>query len=294
MHPKTSKIHRPVLLRQTVQLLRPNEGESYLDLTAGYGGHASEIIAYTHHPSKTVLVDRDAAAIDALEQYQLEGSRLIHDDYESASVLLRAESRKFDMILADIGVSSLHLDRAERGFSFQRNGPLDMRMDQRRTLTAAVIVNTYEESEIAKILKEYGEEPRAKRIASMIVKERPFESTTQLADAIKHISPQRFSKLHPATKSFQALRIAVNDELGQLERSIPLWIDLLSSGGRLAIISFHSLEDRIVKKIFAAASGDRYDAICSLLTKNPVVADADEIVFNPRARSAKLRAVVKK
>ena len=172
-------------------------------------------------------------------------------------------------------------------------GPLDMRMDQRAELDAATIVNTYSQAELEEVLHRYGEEPRARTIAAAIVRSRPLTTTTELAAVIAGVMP-RGSKVHPATRSFQAIRIAVNDELGQLERSLPLWFQLLQPGGRLAVISFHSLEDRIVKRAFADVAGDRYDADYQLITKRPVVADDTETVFNPRARSAKLRVLQRK
>lgn len=293
MHQTKTKIHVPVLLDAVLALSTPQPGESYLDVTAGYGGHASAIIERTAAPDKAVLVDRDATAIAALRPLAEQGAALIHADFSAASETLAAEGKKFDIILADLGVSSLHLDNAERGFSFSNNGPLDMRMDQRGTLTAETIVNTYGAEELTQLLKRYGEEWRARSVVAAIVQGRPFHDTATLAAAIKRALPGKAGKTHPATKSFQALRIAVNDELGQLERALPWWLSMLNPGGRLLVISFHSLEDRIVKQAFADIAGDRYDAEFRLLTKKPAVADEHETVFNPRARSAKLRAVAK-
>jgi 16S rRNA (cytosine1402-N4)-methyltransferase len=168
-----------------------------------------------------------------------------------------------------------------------------MRMDQTQSLTAETMVNTYSVEELADILKRYGEEPKARHIASLIVEHRPFTTTHQLATVVAKAWPG-YSKVHPATRTFQALRIAVNDELELLRKSLPVWMDdLLAPGGRIAVISFHSLEDRLVKQAFADKAGDRYDAPLRLLTKKPVTGDDSEIVFNPRARSAKLRAAVK-
>jgi 16S rRNA (cytosine1402-N4)-methyltransferase len=167
-----------------------------------------------------------------------------------------------------------------------------MRMDQRQSLTAGYIVNKYSLAELTDVLMRYGEEPKAKLIAQLIVRHRPITTTTQLAQIVARAWPGH-SKVHPATRSFQAIRIAVNDELGQLEKSLPLWIDLLKPEGRLAVISFHSLEDRLVKRAFAELSGNLYDAKLKLLTKHPVTADKSDVVFNPRSRSAKLRVVAK-
>lgn len=288
-----STLHVPVLLEQVLTYLGPREGESYLDLTAGYGGHASAVLARTTAPKKAVLVDRDSHAIDELQANEaLKYCEIRHADFLSASQQLVAEGRQFDIILADLGVSSPHLNEGSRGFSFSRNGPLDMRMDQSQELTAAQVVNTWTEADIADMLAEYGEEPKARQIAKLIVSNRPFDTTEQLATVVAKAWPGH-SRVHPATRTFQALRIAVNDELGQLMQSMPLWQQLLAPGGRLGIISFHSLEDRVVKRYFAERAGDRYDAELRLVTKHPAVATPDEIVFNPRSRSAKLRVVAK-
>ena len=218
--------------------------------------------------------------------------RIIHQDYLSATELLAEEGMKFDMIMADLGVSSLHLSEADRGFSVRDSGRLDMRMDSTQELSAELLVNNWDEDRIFKVLRDYGEEPKARTIARKIVSGRPIRTTDQLAAIASSVWPGH-SRIHPATRTFQAIRIAVNNELGQLEKSLPLWLELLAPGGRLAVISFHSLEDRIVKHAFADITGDTYDAKFHLLTKKPIIAGNDEIVFNPRARSAKLRAVAK-
>ncbi len=286
--------HYPVLLAEVLHYLDPKEGDSYLDLTAGYGGHAAEVLDRTlQKPHNTTLVDRDQNAIAHLdEQFAGRGIQIIHKDFLSASRELLQQEKQFDLILADLGVSSPHLDNASRGFSIKTDGPLDMRMDETQQLTASGVVNNYEEAELIRILREYGEEPRAKKIAQLIVEHRPIATTHELAKIVAHAWPG-YSKVHPATRTFQAIRIAVNSELAQLEQSLPIWMELLAPGGRIAIISFHSLEDRIVKRFLASQSGNRYDAVLQLLTKQPVTGGADEIVFNPRARSAKLRAAVK-
>jgi 16S rRNA (cytosine1402-N4)-methyltransferase len=294
MHQDQSNTHHvPVLLAEVLQYLEPKAGDSYLDLTAGYGGHAEAILERTNNPGETVLVDRDSNAIKVLEEkFAGQGTQIIQKDFLSASRELVAGNRMFDVILADLGVSSPHLNIANRGFSIAAEGPLDMRMDQSQSLTAEEIVNHYSEAELAEILATYGEEPKARQIARLIVRHRPIKTTTELARVVARAWPGH-SKAHPATRTFQALRVAVNDELGLLEQSLPLWMELLKPGGRLAVISFHSLEDRIVKRVFAETSGDRFDAELRLLTKHPVTATEQELVFNPRARSAKLRAAVK-
>ena len=192
------------------------------------------------------------------------------------------ENRQFDLILADLGVSSPHLNEGNRGFSFQQDGPLDMRMDQRQELSADTIVNTFSKEEIDHILRTYGEEPKAFLIADAITQNRPIKSTGELAALIIAVYGG-YSRHHPATLTFQALRIAVNDELKLLRDSLPYWLKLLSPSGRIAIISFHSLEDRIVKQFLAEHSGNTYDSILKLLTKHPIRAAQEEIVHNPRA-----------
>ncbi len=285
--------HIPVLLKPVLAYLNPQEGESYLDLTAGYGGHAAAVLEHTKNPEAATLVDRDENAIRALTRLGEQGATLIHKDFLSATQRLVAEGMQFDLILADLGISSPHVDNAARGFAFSTDGPLDMRMDQSQVLTAEIVVNTYSVDELQQIIRTYGEEPRARKIAQAIAQARPLTTTQQLAETVRSVMPKG-SKTHPATRTFQALRIAVNDELELLKAALPLWVELLASGGRLGIISFHSLEDRIVKQTLAELAGDRYDAPLQLLTKRPATADEQELVFNPRARSAKLRAVVKK
>ncbi|MEK7471690.1 MAG: 16S rRNA (cytosine(1402)-N(4))-methyltransferase RsmH [Patescibacteria group bacterium] len=287
-------IHVPVLLSETLELLSPAPGESYLDLTAGYGGHASAVLKATKADSKIILVDRDQYAIDHLtSQVALKNARIIKDNFLNAVQILGQEGQLFDLVLADLGVSSPHLDIANRGFSFLNDGPLDMRMDQSDQLTAAEIVNSESEAYLARILLEYGEEGQYRRIAKSIVEHRPYKTTHELAKIIESSIGWRVKGHHPATQTFQALRIAVNGELDLLERMIPRALKLLAPGGRFAIITFHSLEDRVVKRAFADVCSNGYDAEYQLLVRKPVTATHSEIVNNPRARSAKLRALVK-
>lgn len=287
-----TKIHLPVMAQEVLEYLHPKRGESYLDVTAGYGGHAEAVLEVTLAPKKAVLVDRDQNAADYLSQ-KFSGCQIIRQDFLGVSKMLLQQGRQFDMILADLGLSSAHLDEAERGFSIAKRGPLDMRMDQSQNLDALEIVNHWSEEDLAKILKELGEEPKARQIAGRIIAKRPFETTDQLA-AIVAKAWKGKSKIHPATRTFQAIRMAVNDELNQLKLSLPLWAKLLAPGGRLVIISFHSLEDRLVKQFFADSATDTYDAELVMLNKKPIRPSHDEIVSNPRARSAKLRASSKK
>ena len=289
-----NQTHIPVLLTQVLKYLDPQKGEKYLDLTAGYGGHAQKILERTLNNQQATLVDRDQNAIDALKtQKNLNETEIIHQDFLTASLSLLNQGRQYDIILADLGVSSPHLDNASRGFSIKSNGPLDMRMDSSQELTAQTIVNTYDEADLVKLLREFGEEPKARVIARKIVENRPFATTHELAAIIASSARRGHSKVHPATKSFQALRIAVNNELGLLKQALPVWLELLAPGGRIAIISFHSLEDRLTKDFIREYAGDRYDAPLRSLTNKPVAPEEPELVSNPRARSAKLRAAVK-
>ncbi len=296
MHQNQKNNHIPVLVDAMLEYLSPSIGESYLDLTAGYGGHAAAVLERTLTPAKAVLVDRDKNAVDELRiRFKDQPVSIVQKDFLAASQNLLKAGTRFDLILADLGVSSPHLNTASRGFSIRLDGPLDMRMDQSQDLSAETIVNSYREAELAEIIRTYGEEPKAKKIAHAIVTNRPVAMTSELADIIAKSVGWRAkgSKIHPATKSFQALRIAVNSELEQIKQALPVWLELLKPGGRLVVISFHSLEDRLVKQALASVSGNRYDASLKLLTKHPVTAANHEIVFNPRARSAKLRAAAK-
>ncbi len=291
-HQENKNIHIPVLLNEVLEYLDPKPGNSYLDLTAGYGGHAEKIIDRTRSPEVT-LMDRDENSITYLEKkFGINNYEIIHSDFLKGSIDLLKANRKYDLILADLGVSSPHLNEASRGFSFVSDGKLDMRMDQSQELTADYIVNHYDQLKLAKLIKDFGQEPKAQRISRLIVENRPINSTVQLAQIIKKAWPG-YSKIHPATRTFQAIRILVNDELGQLEASLPIWGNLLSPGGRLVIISFHSLEDRLIKQYFKKIASSNYDATMSLLTKTPITASSTELALNPRARSAKLRAVAK-
>jgi 16S rRNA (cytosine1402-N4)-methyltransferase len=284
--------HVPVLLEEVLSYLDPKTGESYLDLTAGYGGHSGAVLARTDSPDKAVLVDRDSNAVAVLQARFGKSVEVRHDDFAHATQQLDTEGRRFDLILADLGLSSPHIDQAHRGFSLAQDGPLDMRMDQDQELTADRVVNSFTETQLVRILTEYGEEPKARAVAHAIVTARPIHTTAELAKIVARQWPGH-SKVHPATRTFQAIRIAVNNELDQLKQSLPLWINLLNPGGRLCIISFQSLEDRIVKQLLADHGGDRYDSDLRLLTKRPITASHTEIVHNPRSRSAKLRAAVK-
>ena len=285
-----NEVHIPVLLSDVVKYLQPQEGKTYLDLTAGYGGHADKILEVTRNYNGAVLIDRDQNAIDFLSaKYQEVKPKLMHEDFYSAALRLVESGISFDMILADFGVSSPQLDRGERGFSFAKEARLDMRMDESQDLDAWTVVNRWSERRLADIFEKYAEERRgrAELLAREICMNRPIETTTELADLIKSKSP--YSHTHPATRIFQAIRIVVNDELGIIEKTLPLLPKLLNPGGRVAIITFHSLEDRLVKEYFKDESSQGIESKLRIITKKPIVADNIEIVNNPRARSAKLR-----
>lgn len=297
--------HQPVLLPEILQLLDPQPGETYLDATAGYGGHAALIAQKVGERGRLILVDRDSDAIRELGQTFGDKAELIRSSYLEAAQKLLETGEMVDMILLDLGVSSPQIDNPERGFSFQADGPLDMRMDQTQRLTAAEVVNSYSREQLKDLIKRYGEEPRAGLAASAIVRERPFTTTAHLAKVVAGAVKYSAGKIHPATRVFQALRIEVNNELEQLRRALPLFLKLLSPGGRLAVISFHSLEDRIVKQFIETEGKDcicppqqpictcKHRASLDRLTKGAIQGKINDN-NNPRARSAKLRAARKK
>lgn len=285
-------VHVPVLSRELITGLAVRPGGHYLDATVGGGGHSELILAATPD-IRVTAIDRDEQAITAAKnQLATYGNRVEFvlsnfADYQPNKAI-------FDGILTDLGVSSYHLDQAERGFSFRNSAPLDMRMDRRQALTAAEVVNHWNETQLADIFFKYGEERLSRRIARRVVEQRPFETTTQLAEAIASCVPRQYrygtsrskarqKTIHPATRVFQALRIVVNEELTSLETFLHRLPDWLVPGGRIGIISFHSLEDRIVKHSF------RDTPLLQVLTKKPITAQDVEINQNPRSRSAKLR-----
>jgi 16S rRNA (cytosine1402-N4)-methyltransferase len=293
--------HIPVLLEQVIDVLAPKPGEIFIDLTAGFGGHSAALLERVGKSGEGVLIDQDPEAVAALND-RFKNDPRVHVKKANFGDLAGLELPFADMILADIGVSSVQLDRPERGFSFKSDGPLDMRMDTSQGETAAELIARLPEARLADVIYEYGEERRSRRIAKAIVETRKvstIDSTAQLAQIVEQaVGHDRKSKIHPATKTFQALRIAVNDELGALTRMLPTATALLKPGGRLAVISFHSLEDRMVKQYFRTITRSEKDQMGQdvsvpkfrLVTKKPI-AGLDEKDFNPRARSAKLRAV---
>ena len=304
--------HTSVLIQESMGLLKPRPGERYLDGTLGGGGHAEEILLRSSPDGRVLGLDWDEDAVRAAGQrLSCFGDRLtVHraNFAQAKDILTDINWGQVDGVLLDLGVSSHQFDAAERGFSFQASAPLDMRMDRRQRLTALEIVNSFPETEIAKIISDYGEEPRARRIAAAIAterKDRAIETTIDLADIIVRVKGKRSRTHHPATQTFQALRVAVNRELETLKRFLEYGYELLQPGGRMVIISFHSLEDRLVKTAFRKWSEQ---CICPprtlncecgwsqkarRLTRKPIIASAEEVRANPRARAAKLRAVVR-
>jgi 16S rRNA (cytosine1402-N4)-methyltransferase len=305
--------HVPVLLEEVLEGLAIRQGGVYLDGTIGWGGHALQILQ-RHEGTRVIGLDRDGTTLKAasrrLADYD-DRVQLFHSDFRRlAEALAEAGVGLVDGILMDLGVSSMQLEDAGRGFSFSQDGPLDMRMNPDSGITAFEIVNTWEQKDLASLIFKYGEEKRSRSIASAIVRERdaaPITSTLRLAELVSSVPGMgRVRNIHPATRTFQALRIEVNDELNALKQVIPVSVERLVPGGRLAIISFHSLEDRIVKRSFKELQDpcqcpkEFPECRCGkvsagrVLTKRPVVPSEEEITVNPRSRSAKLRVFEKK
>jgi 16S rRNA (cytosine1402-N4)-methyltransferase len=303
--------HLPVLLGEVLEALEPERGGLFVDCTLGMGGH-SEAILDANPRTRVVGLDRDAESLAlATERLSRFGDRFsgVHADFRRISEVLaeQAPGEPVAGVLADLGISSHQLDETERGFAFSRDASLDMRMDRSEGETAADLVNGLSEEELAGVIFRYGEEPRSRRIARAICRERekgPIETTARLAEIVARASgiPRHKQRIHPATKTFQALRIAVNGELEGLDRFLRDAVGVLASpGGRIAVIAFHSLEDRIVKQTFKALSGYcscppglpvcvcGAVALLRLVTRRPVVSSDDEVEKNPRSRSAKLR-----
>lgn len=285
--------HIPVLLSEVIYHLQPEPKKLFVDGTVGQGGHAEAIASAILPGGRLLAIDRDAINLGIAKKRLVRFGKAIvyvHDSF--ANVKNIASKHRFipvQGIILDLGFSSMHIEDASRGFSFLKVGPLDMRYDSKSGITAAEIVNEWDGENLARIFRVYGEETKAQEIARVIVKSRRKKSiatTTELAELIATVV-YRHGKTHPATKTFQALRIAVNDELGELERALPQCADILGIGGRLAIITFHSLEDRIVKQFF------KNHPNIKVVTKKPILPTREEIKNNPRARSAKLRVAIK-
>jgi 16S rRNA (cytosine1402-N4)-methyltransferase len=291
-----SKRHVPVLLEEAIQYLRILPGGTYMDATLGLGGHSTEIARLLGPDGHLIAFDRDPEAIESAEarfdvlraELKDKMPRITIHAAAFAEAASRAEPQSLDGILADFGVSSLQLDTAQRGFSFQADAPLDMRMDPRSGATAEQVVNQLSEEDLANLIYEFGEERRSRRIARAIVRARPLTTTAQLAKVVAASAPTiKSDRIHPATRVFQALRIYVNGELDQIASLLEQAPQLLRPAGRMVVISFHSLEDRIVKDAFREG---KTAGIWQVLTPKPVTATEEEIRGNPRSRSAKLRA----
>ncbi len=307
-------IHKPVLKAEVLSALRPSAGGRYADGTVGGGGHAAALLAASAPTGWLWGCDRDGDAVEAssrrlAREPGCEGRfEIRRGNFSELADWVPAGS--CDGVLLDLGVSSAQLDRPERGFSFQQDGPLDMRMDTREGVTAAALLNEADSAELARILWEYGGERESRRIARAVVQDRearPFETTRQLAELVERLLPRHGRKTHPATRVFQALRLAVNDELGSLERGLVGAMKVLKPGGRLAVITFHSLEDRMVKEFGRSRSRDyvvpgevdvpELRRPCQpelrVITRKPVVPGEAELAENPRSRSAQLRVLEK-
>ena len=301
--------HKPVLYKEIIHALQPQSGGRYVDGTLGAGGHARGILEACSPDGHLLGLDVDPQALalsrETLAPYE-ERAHLVQASYITITKQLAALKWDFvDGIVLDLGASSMQFDNAERGFSFMQDGPLDMRFGSNAFQSAEDIVNTYDERDLADLIFRYGEDRDARRIAKAIVMSRPLRTTRELVAVIEKASPRRGDRTHPATQTFQALRIAVNEELASVESVLPQAVAALRSGGRCAVISFHSLEDRIVKDYFREQSKDIVNppyeriyeverkAVVEIINKKPIVASDEEVKDNPRARSAKLRVIEK-
>ncbi|GAB4535506.1 MAG: 16S rRNA (cytosine(1402)-N(4))-methyltransferase RsmH [Anaerolineae bacterium] len=298
--------HIPVMLDEVLKQLDPQPGQRFVDATVGAGGHSEAILKATAPDGRVLALDADPAALDIARQRLApyhHRIQFVNASFDQVARIARHHNfTPIHGILFDLGLSSMQLGAVERGFSFQSEGPLDMRYDPSGPTTAADLVNNLSQTELANLLYRLGEERRSRAIARAIVAARPLHTTRELADTVlRAVGRQGKTRIHPATQTFQALRIAVNDELEVLSRALPAATALLAPGGRLAVISFHSLEDRIVKNFFAQESRDcicpadqpvctcNHRATLRIITRKPITANSHEVSLNPRARSAKLR-----
>jgi len=298
--------HIPVLLDEVIQKLKPHPGQRFIDATVGAGGHAQAILQATAPNGQILALDVDPNALHIARQRlspYIHRVRLVNANFqEVASVAKSLDFVPVHGILIDLGLSSMQLNTVERGFSLQSEGPLDMRFDPSHPTTAADLINHLPQDDLADLLYRFGEERRSRTIARAIVAARPLQTTRELANVVaRAVGGRRKARIHPATRTFQALRIAVNDELGVLSNVLSEAIAILAPGGRLAVISFHSLEDRIVKRFFKRESQDcicppeqptctcDHKAALRIITRKPITASSQEVSGNPRARSAKLR-----
>ncbi|MBX3035853.1 MAG: 16S rRNA (cytosine(1402)-N(4))-methyltransferase RsmH [Anaerolineales bacterium] len=301
--------HKPVLYQEIIHALQPQNGGRYVDGTVGAGGHARGILEACAPDGHLLGLDVDSNALAIARETLAPYENRIHlvqaSHIRLSEQLAKLQWNSIDGIVLDLGASSMQFDNPERGFSFMQEGPLDMRFGINANMTAEEIINTFDEKELADIIFKYGEDRDARKIAKAIVMNRPLHTTGQLVAVIEKASPRRGDKTHPVTQTFQALRIVVNDELAAVEKTLPQAVSSLKSGGRCAVISFHSLEDRIVKDFFREQSKDFVNppyekiyeeerkAVIKIINKKPITPTDEEIKDNPRARSAKLRVVEK-
>ncbi|MBL8091318.1 MAG: 16S rRNA (cytosine(1402)-N(4))-methyltransferase RsmH [Anaerolineales bacterium] len=301
--------HKPVLYQEIIHALQPQNGGRYVDGTVGAGGHARGILEACAPDGHLLGLDVDSNALaiarETLAPYEGRIHLVQASHITLNEQLAKLQWNSIDGIVLDLGASSMQFDNPERGFSFMQEGPLDMRFGINANMTAEEIINTFDEKELADIIFKYGEDRDARKIAKAIVMNRPLHTTGQLVAVIEKASPRRGDKTHPATQTFQALRIVVNDELAAVEKTLPQAVSSLKSGGRCAVISFHSLEDRIVKDFFREQSKELVNppyekiyeeerkAVIKIINKKPITPTDKEITENPRARSAKLRVVEK-
>lgn len=303
-------LHHPVLLEEVIGSLKPRSAGFYVDATLGLGGHAEAILEASAPEGMLLGIDQDREALNLAQKRLLRYKgrhELVHANFSQLQeILAQRRIENLDGVLVDLGVSSFQLDSAERGFSFQNDGPLDMRMDRERPLTAEEIVNHYAERDLANLIYRFGEEPFSRNIARAIIKARPLRSTRQLAEVIaKATASKGYHRVHPATRTFQAMRIFVNDELSRISPFIRVAAGSLVQGGRIAVISFHSLEDRTVKETFRVLSSDCLcppglpQCVCGnkkilrQITRKPIQPGPFELDANPRSRSAKMRVAEK-
>ncbi|MBM3250999.1 MAG: 16S rRNA (cytosine(1402)-N(4))-methyltransferase RsmH [Candidatus Nealsonbacteria bacterium] len=294
-------VHIPVLKKEVLEVLDPSQNENFIDATIGWAGHTRFILDKIKPEGKVLGIERDSEICESLKKENIKRLVLINDSYDNLKEIIRDNNfEPVAGILFDLGMSSWHLEKSGRGFSFLKDEPLDMRYNtkfsifnfQFSNLTAERIVNEYPQEGIERILRDYGEERYAGRLARKIVevrKAKPIKTTFQLVEIIKKAGPRK-TRIHPATRTFQALRIAVNNELNVLNKGLSQIINILEKGGRVAVISFHSLEDRIVKNFFKE---NKNKGLLRILTKKPIMAQKEEIKNNPRCRSARLRAAIK-
>jgi 16S rRNA (cytosine1402-N4)-methyltransferase len=290
---KSASTHIPVLLEETIEALAVQPGGRYVDCTLGAGGHAAAILERSLPGGQLLGIDADSQAIKMararLEAYS-SSILLVNQNFANLrAICLKHNFFPVHGILFDLGLSSAQLNGSSRGFSFQHDAPLDMRLSPGQQVTAADIVNTSSEAELAQLIRTFGEESRGGKIARYIVRERPIKTTLKLAEVVEQATGSRRSRIHPATKTFLALRIVVNQELENLKLALGQAIDLLGFGGRLVVISYHSLEDRVVKQ-FLRQEASREEALLRIINKKVITPSLAEVQFNPRSRSAKLRA----